>query len=169
MKIFTNNCVYVQKNDIAFLNQMDDVIPASIFLKVFGGGVTIIDDRNRFEFVKFNNVREIEYFKNIDCILDYDLVKDLNESEIIGLGMEVAKEKNDMIDRYSAMNEEERKLNKNIYVDLEKYDYKMDSIRTFLWYRRGNVKFNLPKGIENTKSESKGRKRILSKFRNKKK
>jgi len=53
MKIITSEAVYVQKNDIGFLNQTDLPIPASIFMKVFGNGVTIIDNSNRFEFVKF--------------------------------------------------------------------------------------------------------------------
>ena len=35
MKIITDNAVYVQKNDIAYLNQTDLAIPASIFMKIF--------------------------------------------------------------------------------------------------------------------------------------
>ena len=34
MKIITDSAVYVQKNDIAYLNQTDLAIPASIFMKV---------------------------------------------------------------------------------------------------------------------------------------
>ena len=48
MKIITNDAVYVQKNDLGFLSQSDVLIPASIFLEVFGKGVTIIDNNNRF-------------------------------------------------------------------------------------------------------------------------
>ena len=33
MKIFRNDAVYVQKNDIAYLNNTDLSIPASIFRK----------------------------------------------------------------------------------------------------------------------------------------
>ena len=63
MKIITSEAVYVQKNDIGFLNQTDLSIPASIFLKVFGNGITIIDNSNRFEFVKFEEESEIDFFK----------------------------------------------------------------------------------------------------------
>ena len=39
MKIITKNAVYIQKNDIAYLNHATDLpIPASIFVKVFGNG-----------------------------------------------------------------------------------------------------------------------------------
>ena len=54
MKIITNDSAYVQKNDIAYLNSSDLPIPASIFMKVFGNGVTIINDSNRYDFVKFD-------------------------------------------------------------------------------------------------------------------
>ena len=42
MKIITDNAVYVQKNDIAYLNSADFAIPISVFMKVFGKGITII-------------------------------------------------------------------------------------------------------------------------------
>ena len=76
MKIVTNEAIYVQKNDLVFLNQTDIPIPASIFMKAFGKGATIINYNNRFDFVKFEDSKEIEFFKNMDFILDYDLVKD---------------------------------------------------------------------------------------------
>jgi len=68
--------IYVQKNDIMYLNQTDLSIPASIFMKIFGNGVTIIDNSNRFEFVEFTNSHEIEFLKNIDWIIDYNKVKE---------------------------------------------------------------------------------------------
>ena len=66
MKIITNNSVYVQKNDFVYLNESDLSIPVSIFMKVFGKGVTIINDGNRYDFIKFDEESEIEYFKAID-------------------------------------------------------------------------------------------------------
>ena len=75
MKIITDNAVYVQKNDIAYLNQTDLAIPASIFMKIFGND--IVDDNNRYEFIKFDTPEEIEYFRNIDWMIDYNEVKNL--------------------------------------------------------------------------------------------
>ncbi len=83
MKIITNDSAYVQKNDISYLNLSDLPIPASIFMKVFGNGVTIINDSNRYDFVKFDEESEIEYFKDLDWMIDYNEVKDLSEDEII--------------------------------------------------------------------------------------
>ena len=51
MKIIKDNAVYVQKNDIGFLNQTDLEIPMSIYLKVFGNGIVLINNKNKYEFV----------------------------------------------------------------------------------------------------------------------
>lgn len=63
MKIITNDSTFVQKNDIAYLSQSGLEIPAYIFMKVFGGGVVIIGDHNRYDFVEFDAPEEIEFFK----------------------------------------------------------------------------------------------------------
>ena len=79
MKIITDNAAYVQKNDLMYLNSSSLAIPGSIYMKVFGWGITVINDRNRYEFVKFEEDSEIEFFKDIDWMIDYNEVKDLTE------------------------------------------------------------------------------------------
>ena len=56
MKIFANNKVYVQKNDLAYLMRgAEDVsIPSSIMDKVFGQ-ILIVTDENRYEFIAFSS------------------------------------------------------------------------------------------------------------------
>ena len=104
MKIIYENCVYVQKNDIGFLNQTDMQIPGSIYMKVFGNSkVTIINNSNRFEFIEFTKPNEIEYFKNINWMIDYNDVCNLTEDEIIELGNKIAKERNEIARKYNAM------------------------------------------------------------------
>ena len=78
MKIITSEAIYVQKNDIGFLNQTDLAIPASIFLKVFGNGITIIDNSNRFEFVKFEEEREIYSYHILPVVTKNDGTIDLD-------------------------------------------------------------------------------------------
>lgn len=63
MKIITSDAVYVQKNDIIMLNHTDLAIPVSIFMKLFGSGIVIIDDSNRYEFVKFEERLEIDFLE----------------------------------------------------------------------------------------------------------
>ena len=48
MKIFRNEAVYVQKNDVAYFNKFDEPILASVYVKLFSEPVNIINDRNRY-------------------------------------------------------------------------------------------------------------------------
>ena len=114
MKIITDNAIYVQKNDMVYLNQLDLAIPTSIFMKVFGSGVVIIDDSNRYEFVKFDAPEEIEFIKGIDWMIDFNKVKDLSEEEMITLGRSIAEERNRVAHKLNSMTQEEIKENMNM-------------------------------------------------------
>lgn len=169
MKIITNEAVYVQKNDIGFLNQTDLQIPASIFMKVFGNRVTVINDSNRFEFVKFEEESEIEFFRSLDWIVDYNLVKNLDESQIIELGQAVAQQKNNIAQKYNAMTNDERIANEYMFYECQLLDFKMYSLRDIIWFKQGHIHFDLPDGIDFPatckKDEEKGLSKILSKFK----
>jgi hypothetical protein len=98
------------------------------------------------------------------------LVKDLEEDKIIELGMDVAKSKNELAKNYNSMNKEERSRNRDVFSKCELLEFKMYSIRDFLWFKQGHIKFDLPKGVEYPRDYEKvtknnGLKRILSKFR----
>lgn len=166
MKIITENAVYVQKNDIVYLNNIELAIPASIFMKVFGNGIVIINDSNRYEFVKFEAPEEIEFFKGIDWMIDYNEVKDLSEEEIISLGQSIAEEKNNIAQRFNSMTPEERKENMNMVSQYELLDFKMYSLRDFLWFRQGHIKMKLPKELEQEKGIRKLIRTIFDKRKN---
>lgn len=161
MKIITSHAAYVQKNDIAYLNQTNLAIPASIFMKVFGRGVFIVDDTNRYEFVEFNLPEEIEFFNGINWMIDYNEVKDLSEEEIISLGQSIVQEKNIIAQRFNSMSLNERKKNKELVFQCELLDFKMYSLRDILWFKQGHIKMKLPK--------EKGIKKLIKTIFNKKK
>ena len=140
MKIFTANSVYVQKNDIAYLNQTNLDIPASIFMRVFGN----IDDSNRYDFVEFDAPEEVQFFKGIDWIIDYNEIKDLSEGEIVALGQSIAEDKNSIAQRFNSMTLEERKENMNLKSQCELLDFKMYSLEDFLLFNQGRLKMKLP-------------------------
>jgi len=169
MKIFANNAVYVQKNDLGFFTQTDLPIPKSIFMKVFGRGITIINDNNRYEFVKFEDQSEIEYFKGLDWIIDYGSVKDLTEEEIISLGNKVAEEKNCIASKFNAMSISERENNTHLINECEVLDFKMYSLVDIVLFQKGELEMVLPDGVEYpadyNKTEEKGLKKILKLFR----
>ena len=148
MKIITHNAVYVQKNDIVNLNQTDLEIPTSIFIKIFGRGIVIIDDSNRYEFIKFDAPEEIEFFRSIDWIIDYNEVKDLSEEEIIALGQSIVDEKNAIAHRFNSMPSEEREKNRDLVSQCDYLDFKMYSLRDVFWFKQGHIKMELPEGVD---------------------
>ncbi len=148
MKIITENAVYVQKNDITYLNHTDLPIPASIFMKIFGNGIVIINDSNRYEFEKFEDDSEIEFFKGLDWIVDYNSVKDLSDDEIIEIGQNIAQVKNQIAEQFNLMSEDERKENLGLVTQCELLDFKMYSLRDILWFKQGHLPMTLPEGID---------------------
>lgn len=148
MKIITDNTTYVQKNDMTYLLNTDQAIPASIFMKFFGNDAIIIDDRNRYEFVCFDDPKEIEFFKKMDWMIDYNEVKDLSEEEIFALGKSAWSERNRLVAQYNAMTPNERSENQNIASQCELLEFKAFSLRDILWFKQGHITMELPKGID---------------------
>lgn len=144
MKIITEKAAYVQKNDLMYLNSSSLAIPASIYMKVFGWGITIIDDRNRYEFVKFEEDSEIEFFKDIDWMIDYNEVKDLTEEEMINLGQSIVEKKNAIAKKYNGMSRKEKKNNCEMIQDCELLEFKMYSLADIIHYKRGELPMDLP-------------------------
>lgn len=177
MKIIMNDCVYVQKHDLVYLLNNEQNILSSVFNKLFGDTIFIVNDDNRYEFVKFDTLEEIEYFKNLDWIIDYNAVKDLSEEEFIKLGEELAMDMNSLANIFNEMNEDERASHLELIEAHEKCEFKMYSLRDILWFKQGHIKMNLPEGVEypvgyvdHTQKEceqkkEKGLRRILSKFK----
>lgn len=149
MKILKDNKIYVQKNDMAYLNSSGLDIPASIFMKVFGQGITIIDNRNRYEFIEFTKPEEVEFFKGIDWIVDYDEVKGLSEKELIELGQSIGTAKAEKIYNFNIMPETDRKQQYDrVTMDLELMDFKMYTIRDIIMVKRGQLSFPFPQGVD---------------------
>lgn len=149
MKILKDNKIYVQKNDMAYLNSTDLPIPTSIFLKVFGHGITIIDNSNRYEFVEFTDPKEVEFFQGLDWIVDYNEVKNLTEEELLQLGQDVAAEKERRADEFNAKPEKYRRENyESVLASLDLLDFKMYSLRDIIMFKKGELDFPLPAGVE---------------------
>ena len=148
MVIFTENAVYVQKNDIGYLNNYENDIPASIFMQVFGNGIVIINDSNRYEFEKFDKAHEIEFIKSLDWMVDYNSVKDLSDEEIIKMGQDIFEKRNKIAHEFLAMSEEERNKHTDMPVQCELLDFKAYSLRDILWFKQGHLNITLPEGID---------------------
>jgi hypothetical protein len=154
MIIFKSKCVYVQKNDLGFLNSADIAIPASIYSKVFGSGYTIINDNNRYDFVKFDEDSEIDFFKGLDWMINYDKVKDLSEEEINKLLVSIAEENDSVVKKYNAMSPEERAKHPDMAQRCDQLEFKFYSLRDVLWFKQGHITMELPEtGIKKSKKK----------------
>jgi len=120
--------IYVQMQDMGHLNSTDMPIPASIYMKVFGNGVTIIDDSNRFSFVSFEDPKDIEFFKGLDFIIDYNEYKHLGLEEISKKGEEVSTAIHGIVTKYNAMSDDEKKKNANMIDAYNNLEYKIAAI-----------------------------------------
>ncbi len=141
MKIFNEENgvkkIYVQLNDIARLIHSVGLIPASIMQRFFCD-IFIVTDENRWEFEEFTDSRELEFFQNLDWIIDYRFYKNMTEKELIDHGTMVANEMDEFSKEYNANIEtgtdEYLEDLKCKYKDLE---HKMYSIRDLLWFKQG--------------------------------
>lgn len=144
MKIITNDAAYVQKNDIAYLNQTDLDIPASIYLKACETGTFIVDDSNRYEFIRFNKSDEIQFFKNQDWILDYNQVKDMTEDELIEYCERIITQYNELAETFNALSEQEQMQNTELDMQCDLLAFKLFSLQEFIFYRKGLLEMQLP-------------------------
>lgn len=151
MKILTNDGIYVQKNDMAYLTHSETAIPASIFMSVFGvGSYTIIDDSNRYEFIKFTGKEEVEFLKSLDWIVDYNAVKDLTQDELEKMFNELAEKRKTLAQKFNNMPIDERMKNVDIIEMCENLRFKMLSINDVNLFRSGKLAMTLPEGFERT-------------------
>ena len=148
MKLFVNNKVYVQKNDLAyFMRGTEGIsIPSSIIDKVFGQ-VFIVTDENRYEFVEFSSPEEIDFFKKCDWMVDYNLFDGMTENQIVEYGCQINAEINKIATSFNELPEKERERQ---YIQastkIELLEFKMWSVRDILWHKHGHLKFTLPNG-----------------------
>lgn len=141
MKVIAANVAYIQKKDIDYLKQSDLKIPEFIFYKVFGSN---IDENNEYEFIKFTKRNEIEYFKNLDWIIDYNQVKNLTDEKIVELVKETANELNRIAEKFNKMSEHKKEKHLDMITQCELLDYKMNSLRDALWFKQGHINMKMP-------------------------
>ena len=149
MKIFVDNSVYVQKEDVAYLYMTSLDLPDSIYTKVFGQGMIVFDNSNRYDFIEFSEPSEIDFFKKIDWIIDYNEVKNLTEEELIKLGKEIAKEKKRKVKGLNGMPSSQRIKNYDrVLTELECLDFKMHTLRDIILLKKKELDYPFPEYVE---------------------
>lgn len=170
MKITTKNAVYVQLNDIAFLESTDLPMLLSVYKKVYHEGYNFFDDSNRYDFVKYEGKEEMNFFDGMDWILDFDEVKDLDDEGLLQFGQSIADKIGEVATEYNSLikgSAKKKKDKRNNHVDKRKrkrnteddpkskrirelskkyelLEFKMYSVRDYLLYKQGYLPIFLP-------------------------
>ena len=142
MKIIIDNAIYIQKCDII---NIDNEVPPTILSRIFEDNsdlndLRLVGDHNKFDFIKFEDKTEVEYFKNAEWILDYNLVKNLDEQQLLQL--------------YNTLNEEYKKFKTNNNKNSESTILlsKIVSLSHYICfiqgkYPNGEISYNLPQEV----------------------
>ena len=151
MKIFhTENgkeSVYVQMQDIMHLYHSDIPIPASIFTKIFNG-IVIVDNSNRFDFVRFDEEYEVEFFRKLDFVLDYDYYKNLTDEQLDEEGQKLVEKSNQIAEKWNSMSPEEREQNSNLFQDYENIDYMLHFLSAIYAVKHGKTSMPFPDFVQ---------------------
>ncbi len=145
MKKFTEDAVYVQKKDLAYLIRSDLGVPASIYMTAYGNVPTVIDHTNREEFVRFDEAIEIDFFSKAEWIFDYDKFINMSEEELINFGKAIAEEKNSIARSFNSMSDYDKRNNRIMIKQCDLLDYEMASISDIIIIKKElESKRNLP-------------------------
>ena len=140
--------VYVQMQDIMYLsNETDMPIPASIFLKVFTG-VTIVTDANRFDFVRFEEVAEVEFFRGLDFIIDFDQYKGFTDDQLEEEAQKLGARDNEIVEQWNGMDEDERRKNSSLYEEHRNIGYMINFLSEIYAVKHGKRSMPFPKFVK---------------------
>lgn len=153
MKIFHNEnertVVYVQMQDIMYIsNETYIPIPTSIFTKVFSG-VTIVDDLNRFNFVRFDEDSVVKFFKDLDFIIDYDEYKSLTDEQIEQRFKNFINEHNNYVKKWNEMSEMDREKNTDLFFSANNIEYVLNFIRKIYALKHNKTHMPFPDFVNN--------------------
>lgn len=158
MKVFKNGKVYVQNEDLVLILRSGELMPTSVLEKIYGNGPVIIVQDNMEDYVEFEEADQVEFFKKLDWIVDYDEVKNLSTEELEKL--------------YDDTKDEMVKI-RNKYSDLSQNDdcYEKDSIRFELLgnklYSLSKIQYFKARKLELALPNETGICRLIRKFKNK--
>lgn len=158
MKVFKNGKVYVQNEDLILILRSGELMPTSVLEKFYGNGPVIIVQDNMEDYVEFEETDQVEFFKRLDWIVDYDEVKNLSTEELEKL--------------YDDTKDEMVKI-RNKYSDLSQNDdcYEKDSIRYELLgnklYSLSKIQYFKARKLELALPNETGICRLIRKFKNK--
>jgi hypothetical protein len=123
MKVFRDEKVYVQLKDLSLLFKNGGyLIPQSVFKKSLKKALDMKDE-NRDEFIMFDTPEELNLFRNIDFIVDFDDIRSMDQDEYDLYMMSLRYNAESLQDKISDTNRYFHKLDLN-----DKYKKEMHKI-----------------------------------------
>jgi len=150
MKLFRNNRVYVQMNDVMFAMSHSDSVPGVVVNQIFKGIVIVTND-NKMDFVNFDDKTAINYFKSLDFIVNYDDYKDLSIEELDAKAEELIEKIGVVADKYNGLSEEKRAKHHDLVDEYEKLEYVINCLGEIKGIKLGTNHMDIPE--ENTTSK----------------
>ena len=149
MKIVTKEAVYVEKYDLAFLNGLDCDIPSQIFLKAFKDQLyPKSNETNNHEFVRYEELSDIEFLRRYDWIVDYNQIRNLSKKKIRELIDGLIAQRNLAAEVYFAMSIKEQRKKRHIINEYALFNFKIRSIREAYNIAHGKIHVDLPIDID---------------------
>ena len=149
MKIITKAAAYVQKIDLEILKYTLHYLPQSISSKIFENCELDVDDFNKYDFFKFEDEKDIEFFKSIDWLIDYNSVRDLTNEEITKIGRDYVEQRDQIAKKlYTASDYEEYN---DILFQYKLINYQITSLNDISDFKNGLLKINLPDDIDHSR------------------
>lgn len=152
MKLFhTENgkeVVYVQMLDIMQLDQSDMIIPASIYTKSgISTGTTIVDDSNRFNFVRFDEEHEVKFFRELEFIIDYDQYKDLTDEQLDEEENKLITKAKKIAEKWNSISPNEREHHSNLFQEYENLRYMLNFLSEIYAIKHGERHMPFPEFV----------------------
>lgn len=151
IKIVTRDAIYLQKEDLAYFNQIFDryfkAETKPVFMKMSTLQDSTLNEENRYDFIEFRKKEEMEYIKKIDWIIDYEDVKSKNIQEINDLSQNILRQRENVANTYNAMSVKKRGENQDMPLKCDLYNYVLQSLANIIYFKRGDIIMNLPKNI----------------------
>ena len=132
--------IYVQLNDIAKLLTLNEDIPISV--RRYSS--LEINDSNNSQFISFTNPEVLEYFMNIDWIVDFKEYRYLSEEQLMEQAQRTFDEMNMILSEYKEKLFTEKIADNGLISKYRKLDYKSKSIVDILHFKKGIKEIPFP-------------------------
>ena len=146
--------VYVKRQDIMYL--LRNGIPTlETIANKFLEDSSVVTQKNRFDFVMFEDSDELEFFKELKFIVNYDDYKDFSEEKLDQEIRKMKAEKQAIEIKIGNMSQDEVLENIGILQDLYDLEYMLELMMQIVALKRNEIIMPFPKFIKKYKQRKK--------------